>query len=451
MLTLIGTSTNLIASNVAARLGAQYPSLHAYSMFEFTKLGVVVFVVGTVYPHDCWAATYPRAEFSVETVLEGYDLEPYLAEVVVDETSSFVGRTVSDTMDGTELDADVVSLVRGEGTFLEPMAGTRFGPATCFRRSCRYPDATEVDGLPRAVVLQRGRNRGIARTHQEGETIVELVVPSWSSLTGETLESATFRQTYDANVLAVRRGSELLHEWMDRTPLRRGGHARRPGERRERQPLRDGPGFHRHGHARRPQLPGIEDPRRARHRRRRRRSGRDWALRHPHDVARGRRRDDPDGRPAAKRTLRGPSSGTLSSSSPVSSPGNRVRGDGCSGAGRVAGRHEHRLPPRRRRPLGVLRHHDARDGGHQQQCERHPHDPRRRQRGGEVGLDPFAFVLAVTFAASADFMTPIGYQTNLLVYGPGGYRFTDYFRVGAPLQLLLSVATVGGIVFFWGV
>jgi len=69
----------------------------------------------------------------------------------------------------------------------------------------------------------------------------------------------------------------------------------------------------------------------------------------------------------------------------------------------------------------------------------------------EVGLDPFAFVLAVTFAASADFMTPIGYQTNLLVYGPGGYRFTDYFRVGAPLQLLLSVATVGGIVFFWGV
>jgi di/tricarboxylate transporter len=67
-----------------------------------------------------------------------------------------------------------------------------------------------------------------------------------------------------------------------------------------------------------------------------------------------------------------------------------------------------------------------------------------------IGANPFAFVLAVTFAASADFMTPIGYQTNLLVYGPGGYRFTDYFRVGAPLQVLLSVVTVLGISLFWG-
>jgi len=72
------------------------------------------------------------------------------------------------------------------------------------------------------------------------------------------------------------------------------------------------------------------------------------------------------------------------------------------------------------------------------------------ETASRIGANPFAFVLAVTFASSADFMTPIGYQTNLLVYGPGGYRFTDYFRVGAPLQVLLSVATVAGIVVFWG-
>jgi di/tricarboxylate transporter len=65
-------------------------------------------------------------------------------------------------------------------------------------------------------------------------------------------------------------------------------------------------------------------------------------------------------------------------------------------------------------------------------------------------VSAFAFVLAVTFAASTAFMTPVGYQTNLFVYGPGGYRFTDYFRAGAPLQLLLSVVTVVGIAFFWG-
>ncbi len=67
-----------------------------------------------------------------------------------------------------------------------------------------------------------------------------------------------------------------------------------------------------------------------------------------------------------------------------------------------------------------------------------------------IGANAFAFVLAVTFAASTSFLGPVGYQTNLFVYGPGGYKFTDYFRIGAPLQLLLSVVTVAGIVAFWG-
>jgi di/tricarboxylate transporter len=65
-----------------------------------------------------------------------------------------------------------------------------------------------------------------------------------------------------------------------------------------------------------------------------------------------------------------------------------------------------------------------------------------------TGADPFSFVLAVTFAASGAPLTPIGYQTNLTVYGPGGYRFTDFLRMGAPLQVLLAIATCVGI---WGI
>ncbi|TVR35885.1 MAG: SLC13 family permease [Spirochaetaceae bacterium] len=59
------------------------------------------------------------------------------------------------------------------------------------------------------------------------------------------------------------------------------------------------------------------------------------------------------------------------------------------------------------------------------------------------------FVVAIMVGASASFITPIGYQTNLMVYGPGGYRFSDYVRVGLPLSLLVAAAAVALIVQFF--
>lgn len=58
-----------------------------------------------------------------------------------------------------------------------------------------------------------------------------------------------------------------------------------------------------------------------------------------------------------------------------------------------------------------------------------------------LGVDFRPFAVAITFAASASFATPIGYQTNLMVMNPGGYRFTDYFRLGIPLNLMLWLLT----------
>ncbi len=57
----------------------------------------------------------------------------------------------------------------------------------------------------------------------------------------------------------------------------------------------------------------------------------------------------------------------------------------------------------------------------------------------EVGLSPEATAVAIALAASASFATPVGYQTNLMVYGPGGYRFTDYLRFGLPLTVIVGV------------
>ena len=67
----------------------------------------------------------------------------------------------------------------------------------------------------------------------------------------------------------------------------------------------------------------------------------------------------------------------------------------------------------------------------------------------QMGFDPRAFVFAVAFAASASFITPVGYQTNLMVYGPGGYKFSDYIRVGFPLALIFWVTAIFVLPILW--
>ena len=67
----------------------------------------------------------------------------------------------------------------------------------------------------------------------------------------------------------------------------------------------------------------------------------------------------------------------------------------------------------------------------------------------DAGLDPRPFAIAIMVAASASFLTPIGYQTNTMVYGPGGYRFTDYVRLGLPLTIVVFMAIILFVPMFW--
>ena len=67
----------------------------------------------------------------------------------------------------------------------------------------------------------------------------------------------------------------------------------------------------------------------------------------------------------------------------------------------------------------------------------------------QIGVDPRPFLMAITFAASTGFSTPVGYQTNTMIYNPGGYKYTDFLRTGVPLSILFWILSVIFIPQFW--
>ena len=66
-----------------------------------------------------------------------------------------------------------------------------------------------------------------------------------------------------------------------------------------------------------------------------------------------------------------------------------------------------------------------------------------------LGVNPMPFAICLMIAASSSFATPIGYQTNMMVYGPGGYRFSDYFKPGIPLMVIVGTITVVFAPLIW--
>ncbi len=442
MLTLIGTSTNLVASNVSARLLD-----HPFSMFEFTELGAIVFVTGALYLLLIGHRLIPERIAPGEGLLSEYRMAEYLTEVVIEEDSPLVGRTVAAVDE--EYDPDVVQLIRDGERFIEPFTEKtlRVGDALIVRtdvETIREIAATESLSIASTDVTERDFEA------HERQSLVELVVPTGSSFVGESLAETPFRREYDVNLLSIRRGRDLLHRRLEQVALDRGDtilvqataesleqmaadsnvivvrELEDPDYRTSKIPLAVGIVLAVVGLAALSildilvaalcgviamVLTGILEPDELY-------DAVEWDVIFllagliPLGIAFAETGAAAlIGAVVAQSAAYLPALGVLWVFYVITALTTAV----VSNAGSVV----------LMIPVGVA-------------------------TAVQIGANPFAFVLAVTFAASADFMTPIGYQTNLLVYGPGGYRFTDYFRVGAPLQILLSVVTVLGISLFWG-
>ncbi|KTG08083.1 potassium transporter TrkA [Haloprofundus marisrubri] len=445
-LTLIGTSTNILASDISARLG-----VGAFSMFEFTGLGLVVTLVGTVYLLTVGRYLTPARIRPQSDLTEEFEMAEYLTEVVVREDSPLVDQRVQDALGETALDVDLLQLIRDGEVFLEPLgpkeiqAGDVFAVRTDRDTLVELLDVEGLDLVPVRVdeeTLEAG---------ESGQNLVEVVVAPQSALVGESLSSIGFRQRYDATVLALRRGGELIRRRMDNVPLQ-------VGDTLLVQATTD----------------SIE----------RLDQNRDFIV-----AQEIQRRDFRESKiPVAVGIV------ALVVLVAALTPIEIVVAALAGALAMVATRC---LKPTEIYdavqwdvifllagviPLGIAMQETGADqllaDGVVASASALPMlgvlglfyvvtalltnvvsnnasvvlmVPVAVEAATQIGANPFSFVIAVTFAASTAFMTPVGYQTNLFVYGPGGYKFTDYVRVGAPLQLVFAVVTTLGITVFFPV
>jgi di/tricarboxylate transporter len=449
MLTLIGTSTNILASDL---FGSLTGTGQGFGMFEFTQLGVVVTIVGAAYLLTIgrWltpARIEPEADLTAE-----FGMSEYLTEVVVREDSPIIGQTVQEAIETSEFDVDILQLIRDDRTFLEQIGGVTVEAGDVFAlRTDRdtLVELLDVDGLD--VVPDVEVTEAELETADEAQNLVEVVVAPGSAILRETLAGTNFRQRYDATVLAIRRGDEVIRQRMDRIPLRVGDTL-----------LVQGPA-----------------------------ESIDRLNNNPHFIV-AEEIERPDFRESKTAVAVGIVAAVVLAAAvtPVHIAAAALAGavgmvvTGClkpteiydavqwdvifllagviplgialqqtGGAALLADLvvgSATLLPP-----IGVLALLYVVTALLTNVVSNNASVvlmiPVAYQTALGIGARPLSFVLAVTFAASTAFMTPVGYQTNLFVYGPGGYRFTDYFRVGGPLQAIFAVVTTLGIAAFWGV
>ena len=449
MLTLIGTSTNILASDLFASLEG---TTQGFSMFEFTQLGLVVTVVGTVYLLTVGRWLTP-ARIKPETDLtEEFQMSEYLTEVVVREDSPIVGQTIETAIAESGFDVDVLQLIRDDEAFLEPLgsktvrAGDVFALRTDRDTLVELLDEDGLDVVPDVEVDDAELEQA-----ETTSNLVEVVIAPGADIVRESLASTNFRQRYDATVLAVRRGDEVIRQRMDDFELRVGDTLLIQGPTASLDRLNVDPDFIVAQEVKRPDYREAKTP-----------------------IAVG---------IVAAVVL-------TAALTPI-----HIAAAALAGAvGMVATRC---LKPTEIYdavqwdvvfllagviPLGIALEETGgaallADGVVQSATLLPPIGvlallyvvtalltnvisnnasvvlmiPVAYETAVQLGAPRISFVLAVTFAASTAFMTPVGYQTNLFVYGPGGYRFTDYVRVGGPLQAIFAVVTTLGIAVFWGI
>ncbi|MEA5416166.1 SLC13 family permease [Synechococcus sp. BA-132 BA5] len=437
-ISLLGTSTNLLASDVSRQLG--YGSL---DLFSFTAIGIPVWLIGSTYIFFFSDRLLPDRGSSDEDMLVSLAREGYITDVLIPPGSELIGKSLHDSRLQRRFDVDVLELHRGLESFSAPLADLQLQAGDRLLLRCNRDNLLRLQQEHTVTLAPVGDQeddlRELSGATESPQRVVEVLLPNGSSLVGASVRDLRFRQRYNATMLAVRRGNQVLRELLGRVVLQAGDVL---------------------------------------------------LLQAPLDAIRGMQANNDlvlldeleKDLPTTDRKLTGmliaalmillPMLKVLPLMAAVLLAMVAMVATGCLRPGEV----QRSIRWDVILLLGSLSCFSVamqKTGLAEALAE----DLLRTLQGwptyavllvvvvlGQaftealsngttvvlllpiavelakgLALPPMAFIFAITFAASQSFLTPIGYQTNLMVFGPGRYRFLDMARFGAPLSVTLAL------------
>ncbi|XLQ12023.1 MAG: SLC13 family permease [cyanobacterium endosymbiont of Epithemia adnata isolate EadnSB Bon19] len=438
MLTLVGTSTNILASGLAKQLGYK-----EFGLFEFSKLGLITFIIGLSYLVIIAPKILPdRKPPSSGSLGESYNLKDYVSEVIITPRSSLVGQTLNQSKIQRKFDLDVLEIIHNDTRFPQPLADKIISVGDILLVRANKRDLLKIKDEKGIKIFPNVKfnNESIEEEINTGEEkVAEILILSNSNLIGSTLKDIRFRQRYNATVIAVRRGEELVREKLGKVHLKFGDLL-----------LVQGP---------KQSFIGLQ-------------TTREMLVLEERNLE----------------TIRQDKAWTalaIISSVIIMTAVNLLPILVSSLSGVLMMIFTRCLKPGEiydsvrwdvifllagLLPLGTAMNKSGTTewlanylvylGGNisgywiltffflitsilteilSNNASVVLMFPIAVQVAETLNLNPYAFMFAVTFAASNSFTTPIGYQTNTMVYTPGGYRFLDFVRVGGPINLMMVI------------
>jgi di/tricarboxylate transporter len=228
--TLIGTSTNLAVSGALSRYGMQ-----PFTMFELTPVGVAIVCVGMLYMLLIGLRLLPRHEGSA-SLTEQYNIREYMSEVIVLPDSTLVGKTLAEANVGDELDLTVVGVIRGKQGRIAPSGNLKIEAEDLLLVQGRIEDLLRVKS---EVGIEIKADFKLSDRMLEGENaeLFEAMVLRGSDFVGRTLKGLKFRQRHQLTVLGINRHGVVLLSKLSAVSLRFGDVLLVQGRREQIEPL----------------------------------------------------------------------------------------------------------------------------------------------------------------------------------------------------------------------